>query len=145
MSERQAHNLAVARRYVELYNTDPERFVRECYHADYKVGVMGIGWYDGIEKFIDVEKAVLKAAPGRRMRVSHGHTMRRQLSLRLRPPQEFEPAARSSPKPTPHPTPEFIPVNQFGRAGLNFADAPRNFLIPGVLCIRIWDPVQTRH
>jgi len=73
MSERHAHNLAVARRYVELYNTDPERFVRECYHADYKVGVMGIGWYDGIEKFIDVEKAVLKAAPGRRMRVKEMH------------------------------------------------------------------------
>lgn len=73
MSTQQSHNLAVAQRYVELYNTDPERFVRECYHADYKVGVMGIGWYDGIEKFIEIEKAVLAAAPGRRMRVTAMH------------------------------------------------------------------------
>ena len=34
MTAIQQQNLAVARRYVELYNTDPERFVRECYHTD---------------------------------------------------------------------------------------------------------------
>jgi len=73
MNERQAHNLKVAERYVDLYNTDPERFVRECYHEDYKVGAMGIGEFDGIDKFIAVEKAVLKAAPERRMRVDHMH------------------------------------------------------------------------
>lgn len=73
ITERQRQNLAVATRYVELYNTDPERFVRECYHAEYKVGVMGIGWYDGIDKFIEVEKQVLKAAPRRKMRVAHMH------------------------------------------------------------------------
>lgn len=67
------HNLAVAERYGELYNTDPERFVRECYHGDYRVGAMGIGWYDGIDKFIEVEKAVLRAAPGRQMRIDYLH------------------------------------------------------------------------
>lgn len=66
-------NLAVARRYLELYNTDPERFVRECYHADYTVGVMGVGEFSGIDKFIEVEKSVWNAAPGRRMRIDHWH------------------------------------------------------------------------
>lgn len=59
---------SVAERYVELYNTEPERFVRECYHVDYKVGAMGLGWYDDVEKFIDIEKLVFKATPLRRMR-----------------------------------------------------------------------------
>jgi limonene-1,2-epoxide hydrolase len=72
-ADKRQQNLAVAQRYVELYNTDPERFVRECYHADYKVGVMGIGWYEGIDKFIAVEKAVWNAAPGRRMKVLQMH------------------------------------------------------------------------
>lgn len=67
------HNLAVARRYVDLYNTDPERFVRECYHADYSVDVMGIEAFTGIDKFIEVEKSVLNAAPQRRMRVDRMH------------------------------------------------------------------------
>ena len=73
MTDIQQQNLAVARRYVELYNTDPERFVRECYHTDYKVGAMGLGWYDGIDKFIEVEQAVWRAAPQRRMRLDHMH------------------------------------------------------------------------
>ena len=66
-------NLAVAERYVALYNTDPERFVRECYHADYQVGAMDLGWYHGVDKFIAVGKAVLKAAPLRKMRVDCMH------------------------------------------------------------------------
>lgn len=66
-------NLAVAKRYLELYNTDPERFVRECYHPDYTVGVMGVGEFSGIDKFIEVEKRVWDAAPGRRMRIDHYH------------------------------------------------------------------------
>lgn len=73
MSEKANMYLEIARRYVDPYNTDPERFVRERYHADYKVGAMGLNWYDGIEKFIDIEKAVLRAAPGRRMRVDGMH------------------------------------------------------------------------
>jgi limonene-1,2-epoxide hydrolase len=73
MNTRYETNLAVARRYVELYNTDPERFVRECYHADYKVGAMGVGWFDGIDKFVAIERAVFEAAPQRRMRVDHMH------------------------------------------------------------------------
>ncbi|MGH8598176.1 MAG: nuclear transport factor 2 family protein [Gammaproteobacteria bacterium] len=73
MSEKANKNLEIARRYVDLYNTDPERFVRECYHTDYKVGAMGLGWYDGIEKFIEVEKSVLRAAPQRKMRVDRMH------------------------------------------------------------------------
>lgn len=67
------NNLAVARRYHELYNTDPERFVRECYHDDYKVGAMGAAWFEGIDKFIEVEKSVLVAAPKRLMQVDRMH------------------------------------------------------------------------
>ena len=73
MTEAQKHNLSVATRYVELYNIDAERFVRECYHTDYKVGAMGLGWYDGLDKFVEIEKAVWRAAPQRRMRVAHMH------------------------------------------------------------------------
>ncbi|WP_420464667.1 nuclear transport factor 2 family protein [Panacagrimonas sp.] len=73
MSDLIRNNLAVAQRYVDLYNTDPERFVRECYHSDYTVGVMGVGSFEGIDKFIEVEKSVWNAAPGRRMRVAHMH------------------------------------------------------------------------
>ena len=73
MTDKQQQNLAVARRYVELYNTDPERFVRECYHTDYKVGAMGLGWFEGIDKFIEVEKAVWNAAPRRRMKILKMH------------------------------------------------------------------------
>lgn len=73
MSDRKEHNLKVAQRYVDLYNTDPERFVRECYHDDYQVGAMGVGWFDGVEKFIELEKAVLAAAPSRIMKVDRMH------------------------------------------------------------------------
>ena len=73
MSSRKERNLKVAQRYVELYNTDPERFVRECYHDDYKVGAMGVEWFDGIENFIEIEKAVLAVAPSRLMKVDHMH------------------------------------------------------------------------
>jgi limonene-1,2-epoxide hydrolase len=73
MTNAQQKNLEVATRYVDLYNTDPERFVRECYHTDYKVGAMGLGWYDGMDKFIEVEKAVWSAAPNRRMRIVQMH------------------------------------------------------------------------
>jgi len=73
MTDRRQQNLAVAERYVELYNTDPERFVRECYHPDYQVGAMGAGWFEGIDKFIEVEKAVWNAAPQRRMKVLKMH------------------------------------------------------------------------
>ena len=66
-------NLLIAARYGALYNTDPERFVRECYHDDYAVDAMGIGAYEGIDKFIEVEKAVLAAAPTRRMRIDRAH------------------------------------------------------------------------
>jgi len=73
MNERQKHTLAVAERYVDLYNTDPERFVRECYHDDYEVGAMGIGTYGGVDKFIAIERAVLAAAPKRKMQVLNIH------------------------------------------------------------------------
>ncbi len=73
MNERHRQNLAVAERYVALYNTDPERFVRECYHDDYTVEAMGLGEFTGVEKFIEVEKAVLRAAPKRKMEARHMH------------------------------------------------------------------------
>lgn len=73
MNERQRQNIDIAKRYVDLYNTDPDRFVRECYHDDFKVVAMGISEITGVDKFIAVEKAVLKAAPKRLMRVDKMH------------------------------------------------------------------------
>ena len=67
MNDRHEQNRAVAQRYVELYNADPERFVHECYHPDYKATAMGSGSFEGVDTFIEVEKSVLRAAPRRRM------------------------------------------------------------------------------
>jgi ketosteroid isomerase-like protein len=67
MNDRHEQNRAVAQRYVELYNADPERFVHECYHPDYKATAMGSGSFEGVDTFIEVERSVLRAAPRRRM------------------------------------------------------------------------------
>jgi limonene-1,2-epoxide hydrolase len=73
MTAEEQRNLKVAARYEELYNTDVERFVRECYTPDCEAYAMGGGTIRGHEQFVRVEKAVLRAAPTRRMRVDHTH------------------------------------------------------------------------
>ncbi len=75
MTAEELGNLKVAARYIELYNTDIERFVPECYTTDCEVYAMGGGTIRGHEQFLRVEKNVLRAAPKRRMRVDHTHAV----------------------------------------------------------------------
>ncbi|MDQ3830932.1 MAG: nuclear transport factor 2 family protein, partial [Candidatus Tectomicrobia bacterium] len=70
MTAEEKANLAVAKQYEELYNTDVERFVRECYTPECEVNG---GMIRGHEQFIHVERKVLRAAPRRRMRVTRTH------------------------------------------------------------------------
>ena len=73
MTPTEQRNLEVAAAYESLYNTHIERFVREVYTADCVVYCMGGPTIRGTDKFLQVERAVLEAAPGRRMRVVHRH------------------------------------------------------------------------
>lgn len=73
MTEQEQRNLATARRYIELYNNDIERFVPECYTEDCQVHVMGAGVIEGPQKFLEVERKVLRTAPRRHMRLDHAH------------------------------------------------------------------------
>lgn len=66
MTPEEQQNLIVAKRYEELYNTDAERFVHECYTPDCEVNG---GMIRGYEQFVQIEKNVLRAAPKRKMRV----------------------------------------------------------------------------
>jgi limonene-1,2-epoxide hydrolase len=75
MTTEEQHNLKVAARYEELYNTDIERFVPECYTSDCEVHVMGRSVIRGYDQFLRVERAVLRAAPRRRMRVDRAHAV----------------------------------------------------------------------
>lgn len=69
----QERNTEVARQYVDLYNEDIERFVREVYTPGCVVYCMGGPTIRGTEDFLKVEKTILQAAPGRRMRMTHSH------------------------------------------------------------------------
>lgn len=73
MTEVEKANLKLIHRYEDLYNTDPERFVRECYTADVEVHSMAGGTerilIRGHDDFIALEKRVHAAAPRRRMKV----------------------------------------------------------------------------
>jgi limonene-1,2-epoxide hydrolase len=73
MTVEEQRNLKVAAQYEELYNTDAERFVRECYTTDCEVYAMGGVTIRGHEPFVKVEQRVLRAAPKRRMRVDRTH------------------------------------------------------------------------
>ena len=65
MTSEEQRNLTVAAKYIELYNTDIDRFVPECYTSDCEVYAMGGGVIRGHEQFLRVEKSVLRAAPQR--------------------------------------------------------------------------------
>src|SRR5262245_24917116 len=73
MTTEEQRNLRVAAQYEELYNTDIERFVRECYTTDCEVYAMGIVTIRGHEQFVKAEQSVIRAAPKRRMRVDRTH------------------------------------------------------------------------
>jgi len=75
MTAEEQRNLQVAKLYEELYNTDAERFVHECYTSDCKAYGMGAGIIEGHTQFVQVEKGVLQAAPKRQMRVDHFHAV----------------------------------------------------------------------
>jgi limonene-1,2-epoxide hydrolase len=66
-------NLDTVRRWIDAYNTDVERMVREFYAPDLVVQTMGAGTYTGTDHFLEIERAVLKAAPKRRVRIDHLH------------------------------------------------------------------------
>lgn len=59
MTAEEQRSLKVAALYEELYNTDIERFVRECYTPDCEAYAMGGGAIRGHEQFLRVEQAVL--------------------------------------------------------------------------------------
>ena len=73
MTEQERRNIKTAERYIELYNNDIDRFVPECYTPDCTVYAMGSGVIEGPEQFLQVERAVLAAAPKRYMRLEHLH------------------------------------------------------------------------
>ncbi len=73
MTEQEQRNVETAKRYIELYNNDIERFVAECYTPDCVVHAMGAGVVKGADPFLQVERSVLDAAPKRYMRLEHMH------------------------------------------------------------------------
>ncbi len=73
MTEQEQRNVETAKRYIELYNNDIERFVPECYTPDCKVYGMGAVAPADADQFLQLERAVLAAAPKRYMRLEHMH------------------------------------------------------------------------
>ncbi len=72
-TQQEKDNIAVVRRWLELYNNDAERLVREIYAPDTVVRTMGAGTYSGTDHFLRIEREVLKAAPRRSFRLNHIH------------------------------------------------------------------------
>ncbi len=70
MATEEERSIEIAKRYEDLYNTDIERFVHECYTSDCEVNG---GFIRGHEPFVKVERAVIEAAPKRKMRVDRRH------------------------------------------------------------------------
>ena len=73
MTEQERRHIETAERSIELFNNDIERFVPEYYTPAGKVYAMGAGVIEGPEQFLQVERAVLAAAPKRHMRLEHMH------------------------------------------------------------------------
>ena len=72
MTPEEQANLEVARRYEHLYNTDIERFVRECYTPDCEINGGDVRGHAGL---LETERRVFAAAPRRRMRVERIHAV----------------------------------------------------------------------
>ena len=72
-TEEEKRNLDTVRRWIDAYNTDVARMVREFYAPDLVVRTMGAGTYTGSDHFLEIELAVLKAAPRRRVRIDQLH------------------------------------------------------------------------
>ena len=67
-TEHERELLDVVRRYEHTYNTDVEKLVLDVYSHDVHLYMTG-GEIHGKDQFLAVEKAILAAAPRRRMRV----------------------------------------------------------------------------
>jgi ketosteroid isomerase-like protein len=67
-SENERMLLDVARRYLDAYNHDVDRLVLEVYAHDVDLYMTG-GEIHGKDQFLAVERAILAAAPQRRMRI----------------------------------------------------------------------------
>jgi ketosteroid isomerase-like protein len=65
-TDTERRNLATVQRWAELYNTDVERMVRECYAADCVVEVKNGISFRGHDTFVAVELGVERVAPHRR-------------------------------------------------------------------------------
>jgi hypothetical protein len=50
-TKQEKDNIAVVHRWVDLYNNDAERLVREIYATDTVVKTMGAGTYSGTDHF----------------------------------------------------------------------------------------------
>ena len=74
-TEEEQRNLETVQRWIDAYNTDVERMVREFYAPDLVVRTMGAGTYTGTEHFLEIELSVLEAAPKRRVRIDHLHAI----------------------------------------------------------------------
>lgn len=73
MTEEEKRNVENAKRYIELYNTDIDRYVRECYTPDCTVYGMGAVAPANTEDWLKLEQAIHAAAPKRYMRLEHMH------------------------------------------------------------------------
>jgi ketosteroid isomerase-like protein len=72
-TQQEKDNIAVVHRWLDLYNNDAERLVREIYAPDTVVKTMGAGTYSGTDHFLQIERDVLKAAPRRKFRLNYVH------------------------------------------------------------------------
>jgi hypothetical protein len=65
---KQEQMLEVIERWEETYNTDVEKMIKETYAPDANVVFTGAS-AKGHEQFLKLEKAIVGAAPGRKMRI----------------------------------------------------------------------------
>jgi limonene-1,2-epoxide hydrolase len=71
-------NLALVRKWAALFNAgEVERMVRECYHPDAEMRVMGHGAVTNQEDFIAFERSVCTAAPRRHITLEALHPFAR--------------------------------------------------------------------
>lgn len=64
----QDDNVAVVEKWASYFNAgDVEGMIRECYHPGAEMRVMGVGAVDSADDFLAFERAVIDAAPKRRI------------------------------------------------------------------------------
>lgn len=64
----QNDNVAVVEKWARYFNEgDVEGMIRECYHPGAEMRVMGVGAVDSADDFLAFERAVIDAAPKRRI------------------------------------------------------------------------------